>query len=132
MDFGGKYVIELLCKFRRWKFGGKCWWKMLLENFWQKLLEELPYLISVNSLLFKNIQYIGSRKHFVFVCVCVGLSFCKSSSRALSPPDDKLTENIQGVPKKMSHSVLKLKSVVEVRFYFSTCVSESEFRARSI
>ena len=34
---------------------------------------------------------------------------------------------LQGVPKKMSHSVLKLKSVVEVRFYFSTCVSESEF-----
>ena len=27
---------------------------------------------------------------------------------------------------------MKLKSVVEVRFYFSTCVSESEFRDRSI
>ena len=39
---------------------------------------------------------------------------------------------LQGVPKKMSHSVLKLKSVLEVRFCFSTCVSESEFRNRSI
>ena len=37
-----------------------------------------------------------------------------------------------GCPKKMSHSILKLKSVVEDRFYFSTCVSESEFQARSI
>ena len=36
------------------------------------------------------------------------------------------------VSQKKSHSVLKLKCVVEVRFYFSLCVSESEFQARSI
>ena len=39
---------------------------------------------------------------------------------------------LQGVPKKMSHSDFYLKSVPEVRLYFFTCVSESEFQARSI
>ena len=34
---------------------------------------------------------------------------------------------VQGVPKKMQHSILQLKSVVEVRFQFSTCVLDSEF-----
>ena len=38
---------------------------------------------------------------------------------------------LQGDPKKMVHSVLTLKSVVEVGFYFSTGVSEWEFRAQS-
>ena len=37
---------------------------------------------------------------------------------------------IQGDPKKMHHKDSDHKSVLEVRFYFSTCVSESEFRAR--
>ena len=36
---------------------------------------------------------------------------------------------IQGDPKKMHDSVLKLKSVLKVRFYFPACVLESEFRA---
>ena len=39
---------------------------------------------------------------------------------------------VQGDPKKMSHKDYDLKSVLEVRFYFSTCVLESEFRARFI
>ena len=39
---------------------------------------------------------------------------------------------IQGDPKKMSHKDFELKSLLEVRFYFSTCVLESEFPARSI
>ena len=39
--------------------------------------------------------------------------------------------NLQGDPKKMSHSVLQLKSVVGVQSYFFRGVSESEFRARS-
>ena len=39
--------------------------------------------------------------------------------------------DIQGDPKKMSHSVLQLKSVVGVQSYFFRGVSESEFRARS-
>ena len=39
---------------------------------------------------------------------------------------------IQGDPKKMHHKDSDHKSVLEVRFYFSTCVSESEFRARVI
>ena len=34
---------------------------------------------------------------------------------------------VQGDPKKMSVSVLKLKSVPEVRFYFPACVLDSEF-----
>ena len=38
---------------------------------------------------------------------------------------------VQGDPKKMSHSVLQLKSVVGVQSYFFRGVSESEFRARS-
>ena len=36
---------------------------------------------------------------------------------------------VQGDPKKMYDSVLKLKSVPEVRFYFPACVLDSEFRA---
>ena len=39
---------------------------------------------------------------------------------------------LEGDPKKMHHKDSDLKSVLEVRFYFSTCVSESEFRARVI
>ena len=38
---------------------------------------------------------------------------------------------LQGDPKKMSHSVLQLKSAVGVQSYFFRGVSESEFRARS-
>ena len=34
---------------------------------------------------------------------------------------------VQGDPKKMHHKDSDLKSVLEVRFYFSTCVLESEF-----
>ena len=36
------------------------------------------------------------------------------------------------VTQKMQHSAFLLKSVPEVRFNFSTCVSESEFLALSI
>ena len=56
----------------------------------------------------KNIVYIGSWKHFIFVFVCVWmslslyLSFCKSSSRSLSSPD-KLSENIWFVWSKTSY-----------------------------
>ena len=39
---------------------------------------------------------------------------------------------VQGDPKKMSHKDSDLKSVLDVRFYFSKCVLESEFRARFI
>ena len=38
-----------------------------------------------------------------------------------------LKGNVQGDPKKTIHSVLQLKSVVEVGFNFSMGVSESEF-----
>ena len=40
-----------------------------------------------------------------------------------------LSVDIQGDPKRMYDSVLKLKSVPEVRFYFPACVLDSEFRA---
>ena len=40
--------------------------------------------------------------------------------------------NIQGAPKKMHHSNLYPISVLEVRFYFFTCVLDSEFWARFI
>ena len=34
---------------------------------------------------------------------------------------------LQGDPKKMSHSVFELKSVLDVGLDFSACVLESEF-----
>ena len=40
-----------------------------------------------------------------------------------------MLKNVQGDPKKMQHKDSDLKSVPEVRFYFSTCVLESEFQA---
>ena len=43
-----------------------------------------------------------------------------------------LTKNIQGVSKKRYFLGFCLISLLEVRFYFFTCVSESEFRARFI
>ena len=67
-------------------------------------------------------------------------SYCLPHSQ--TPVKAKLCDNLkvwpdnggylQGAPKKMSHSDFQLKSVPEVRLYFFTCVSESEFRARSI
>ena len=95
-------------------------WKILAGNFWWKLLEEMPYLISLNPLHFKNIAYIGPWKHFVFVCVCVSLylSFCKSSSRSLSSPDDKLLENIWFVWSRTSHRGDKLFYVERRRRYY--------------
>ena len=84
---------------RQWTLSG-----LQLSNKWE-FLEEMQYLISLNPLLLKNIAYIGSWKHFVFVfvCVCVSLSFCKYSSRSLSSPDDKLSENIWFVWSKTSY-----------------------------
>ena len=61
------------------------------------------------EMLYKNIAYIGSSKHFVFVivCVCASLSlylyFCKSLSRSMSSPDDKLSENIWFVWSRTSY-----------------------------
>ena len=48
-----------------------------------------------------GIHCIGSWKHFV--CVCVSLSLYLSSSRSLSSPDDKLSENIWFVWSKTSY-----------------------------
>ena len=76
------------------------------------------YLKSLNPLLMKNIAYIGSWKHFVFVFVCVWvslyLSFCKSPSRSLSSPDDKLSENIWFVWSETVEKVEKVETVVTV------------------
>ena len=59
------------------------------------------------EMLYKNIAYIGSSKHFVFVivCVCASLSlyFCKSSSRSMSSPDDMLSEYIWFVISRTSY-----------------------------
>ena len=67
----------------------------------------------MNPLLIKNIAYIGPWKHFVFVFVWVSLSlylsFCKSLSRPMSSPDDKLSENIWFVWSKTSYSGDKWK-----------------------
>ena len=75
-----------------------CSGKVLVEFF-----GKMPYLISLNPQLLKNIAYFGSWKHFVFVFVCVcRVSFCKSSPWSLSSPDDKLQENICFVWSKTS------------------------------
>ena len=44
----------------------------------------------------------------------------------------KLRDMYKVTQKKTIHSILQLKSVVGVQFYFFTGVSELEFRARSI
>ena len=49
----------------------------------------MPYLKSLNPLFLKNIAYIGSLKHLVFVSVSVSLSFYMSLL-----VDDKLSEHI--------------------------------------
>ena len=98
------------------------WWKILVDIFcasfslkcylgicWWKVWEKMPYLVSLNPLVFKNIAYIGSWKHFVFVYVCVSflyLSFCKSSSWSLSSPDGRLSENIWFVWSSISYSAV--------------------------
>ena len=64
---GGNFFFFLVKKFF-WKK------KIEVENFWWKFLEEMSYLISLNPLPFKNIAYIGSWKHFVFVFVCAYVS----------------------------------------------------------
>ena len=56
----------------------------------------------------------------------------KSPDSPDSPDLPESPESLQGDPKKMSHKDFELKSLLEVRFYFSTCVLESEFPARFI
>ena len=74
----------------------------------------------------KNIAYIGSWKHFVFVFVCVWvslslyLSFCKSSSRSMSSPDDKLSENIWFAWSRTSYG--GLRSNLYLSFSVSMCL----------
>ena len=57
--------------FRAWvheTLGEQC----LLNNFlWRTFDKDMLYLISLKPLLLKNIAYLGSLKHFVFVFVCV-------------------------------------------------------------
>ena len=83
-----------------------------------KLCNRQPiyFFQSLNPLILINIAYIGSWKHFVFVfvCVCVSLSFCKYSSRSLSSPDDKLSENIWFVWSKTSNSGDKWLGAVHI------------------
>ena len=84
----------------------------------------------------KNIAYIGSWKHFVFVFVCVWvslslyLSFCKSSSRPMSSPDDKLSENIWFVWSKTSNGGDKWKCHAWGHTYRHTYIHTCEYRAR--
>ena len=94
-------------------FGEKVFWKKKIEveNFWWKFLEEMSYLISLNPLPFKNIAYIGSWKHFVFVFVCayvslsLHLSFSKPAVIVITAsPDNKLSENIWFVWYRTSYS----------------------------
>ena len=91
----------------------KFFWKKKIEveNFWWKFLEEMSYLISLNPLPFKNIAYIDSWKHFVFVFVCayvslsLHLSFSKPAVIVITAsPDNKLSENIWFVWYRTSYS----------------------------
>ena len=53
-------------------------------------------------------------------------------TRIFESDQSELQSVVQGDPKKMYHKDSDLKSVLEVQFYFSTCVLESEFWARFI
>ena len=76
----------------------------------------------------KNIAYIGSWKHFVFVFVCVWvslslyLSSCKSSSRSMSSPDDKLSENIWFAWSRISYGGLGSTSCLSFSVYGCLCL----------
>ena len=114
---GGQFVLveQVLWK----KFGRQLWWKFFVERFWLKIflgniwqkifggklqwkfLEEMPYLISLNPLLLKNIAHIGSTFCLSFsVCVflSLSLSFCKSSSISLSLREYRATLNDLKIP----------------------------------
>ena len=52
-----------------------------------------------------------------------GIRDTKSTADILNCP----RHSLQGVPKKMQHSDFLFRSVPEVQFNISTCVSESEF-----
>ena len=62
---------------------------------------------------------------FIFVYLTVG----NISYDVLEP---LAFQKYTGCPKKMQHSDFSLRSVLEVQFNFFTCVTESEFWARSI
>ena len=52
-------------------FGRKLLWKSACGFFWWKIWVKMPYLISLNHLLFKNIAYIESFVFFLSVSVCL-------------------------------------------------------------
>ena len=53
------------------------WWKILVGNFGGKILEEMPYLISLNPLLLKNICNIHWVLEALCICLCVScVSVC--------------------------------------------------------
>ena len=51
-------------------FGENVWWKIEVEICWWKFLEEMPYLISLNPLLFKK------NIHWVLEALLICLSLC--------------------------------------------------------
>ena len=52
--------------------------KVLLNIFWWEYFGEMPYLISLNFMLLKNIAHVGSFKHisFMYLRVCVIMYLC--------------------------------------------------------
>ena len=63
---------------------------------------------------------------------CCAIFLCQLGREIWSSKKSKYQWHVHGDPKKMYHKDSDLKYVLDVRFYFSTCVLESEFRARFI
>ena len=96
------------CRILLWKFVGE---KVLVINVWWKTLGgnaifDIPAFqkYSIHSVLEALCIFSVS----VSVPLSLHVSFCKSSSRSLSSPDDKLSENIWFVWSRTSYSGYKL------------------------
>ena len=80
--------------------------KFLGEKFWWNFFG--GNAISLIPQIFKNIIFWVLEALCICICLCVcvslSLSFCKYSSRSLSSPDDKLSENIWFVWSRTSYS----------------------------
>ena len=77
-------------------------YRVLLHIKWEKDKFELDQGNCAKKKIFTHFL-------FIFVCVCVSLSlylsFCKSLSRSLLSPDDKVSENIWFVWSSLYHTV---------------------------
>ena len=118
---------------------------LLSGFFWTTLPFKLPYHGFLKRALYRIIlpNFLSSWYQLQMTCfvweiikagefVFIYFLFLSSTGKPNNIQLFLYSHQLQGVPKKMSHSDFQLKSVPEVRLYFFTCVSKSEFRAHSI